>query len=331
MKKSGFNIVDIFCGASGLSTGFSKEGFEILLGIDYFDSALKTFKNNHKEASILNKDIRKITSEEIKKEIKNKKIHVLVGGPPCQGFSMAGKRQPNDPRNSLFKEYVRFVKELNPEIFLMENVRGLLSMKNEEGREVINIILNEFKKIKDYNIELYNINTADYGVPQKRNRIFVIGYKKKYAFTFPKQSHSKIKKNELKKWVGLRKIILPKEKVEKKYFFSQRLIDGFLRRERENKKRGLGFGWKFLDDNEPSSTISARYYKDGAEALVRYDNSFKEGSIRRLTPKECALIQSFPKSFKFYGSDNEVYKQIGNAVPPKMAQAIAKSIYKTLS
>ena len=93
----------------------------------------------------------------------------------------------------------------------------------------------------------------------------------------------------------------------------------------------MGFGWQFLKSDEPSYTISARYYKDGAEALVKYNNLFREGSIRRLTPKECSLIQSFPKSFKFEGSDNEIYQQIGNAVPPKMSQAIAKSIKKALS
>ena len=330
MKKK-FNVVDIFCGASGLSTGFSKEEFNVLLGVDFFDSALKTFEKNHSNSQTLNKDIQKVTGKEIKKIIGNKKIDIIIGGPPCQGFSMAGKRQPNDPRNSLFMEYVRLVGELNPEIFIMENVRGLLSMKNEKGELVKDIILNEFKKIKKYKIELHRVNTANYGIPQKRNRIFIIGFKKKYNFKFPKETHNQKGENGLKKWVGLKGILQKREKVDKKYFYSQKLIDGFLRREKMNKKRKVGFGWQFLNPDEPSCTISARYYKDGAEALVKYDDSFKEGSIRRLTPKECASIQSFPKSFKFEGSDNEIYQQIGNAVPPKMAQAIAKAIKKAFS
>jgi DNA (cytosine-5)-methyltransferase 1 len=325
------NVIDIFCGASGLSTGFSKKGFEVLLGVDFFESALKTFKRNHPDSKILNEDIRKISGDQIKNLIENKKIHVVVGGPPCQGFSMAGKRQPNDPRNSLFKEYVRLVKELNPEVFVMENVRGLLSMKNEKGEKVIDIILNEFQKIGRYKIKLYKVNTADYGVPEKRNRIFIIGCKKNYYFEFPNRIHNKDGSEGLKKWVDVKNILEEKEKINKKYFYSQRLIDGFLRREKNNKKNKMGFGWQFLNENEPSYTISARYYKDGAEALVRYDTSFKEGSIRRLTPKECALIQSFPKSFKFVGSENEIYQQIGNAVPPKMAEAIAKSIKSALN
>lgn len=331
MGKEELNVVDTFCGASGLSTGFSKAGFNILLGIDFFESALKTFKKNHPSSQTLNEDIRKVTYNKIKKLIGNKKVHVLIGGPPCQGFSMAGKRQPNDPRNSLFIEYVRLVKELNPDFFVMENVRGLLSMKNEGGKNVIDIILNEFQDIKKYTLELHKVNTADYGVPQKRNRIFIIGYKKNISFKFPDKTHNKKEEFGLKKWIGLKNILENKKKVDKKYFYSQKLINGFLRRQKENKKRNLGFGWKFLKEDEPSYTISARYYKDGAEALVKYDNSFKEGSIRRLTPKECALIQSFPKLFKFIGSENEVYQQIGNAVPPKMAFTIAKSIYNALS
>ncbi len=333
--KRRFNVIDIFSGCSGLSTGFSKENFNVLIGIDFFEGALKTFQKNHPNSKILNKDIKNVTGKEIRRLTDNKKIHVIVGGPPCQGFSMAGKRQPNDPRNSLFMEYIRLVKELNPDFFVMENVRGILSMKNENDENVIDIILKEFENIKEkgkikYNVELYRVNTADYGVPQKRNRIFIIGHKPKYRFSFPKKTHSG-KEEKLKKWVGLKDILIPKNKVDKKYFYSQRLIDGFIRREKKNKKRKVGFGWQFLNKNEPSTTISARYYKDGAEALVRYNNSYKEGSIRRLTPKECALIQSFPKSFRFEGTDNEIYLQIGNAVPPKMAQAIAKSIKSTLS
>jgi len=330
-----FNVIDIFSGCSGLSTGFSKENFNVLLGIDFFESALKTFQKNHPSSKIINKDIKSVSGEEIRRLTNNKKIHVIIGGPPCQGFSMAGKRQPNDPRNSLFMEYVRLVKELNPDFFVMENVRGILSMKNEKDEKVIDIILKEFENIREkgkkkYNIGLHRVNTADYGVPQKRNRIFIIGHKSKYKFSFPKKTHSEEGKG-LKKWVGLKDIIIPKSEVDKKYFYSQKLINGFIRREKKNKKRKMGFGWQFLNKNKPSTTISARYYKDGAEALVRYNTSYKEGSIRKLTPKECALIQSFPKSFKFEGMDNEIYLQIGNAVPPKMAQVIAKSIKSTLN
>lgn len=331
MKEKVLNVIDVFCGASGLSTGFSNAGFNVLLGIDIFENALKTFKKNHPNSQILNEDINGVTGNKIRKLIGNKKIHVVVGGPPCQGFSMAGRRQPNDPRNSLFKEYVRLVNELDPDIFVMENVRGLLSMKNTDGKKVIDIILDEFRKNKKYKVELYKVNTADYGVSEKRNRIFIIGHKKNYCFNFPDKTHNKEGNYGLKKWVGLKKILLPKNKVDKKYFYSQKLIDGFLRREKRNKERGIGFGWRFLDKEKPSYTISARYYKDGAEALVKYDDSFKEGSIRRLTPKECALIQSFPRQFKFEGTENEIYKQIGNAVPPKMANIIAKSIKESLS
>jgi len=323
------NVLDLFCGAGGMSQGFKSEGFNILLGIDFNKSAINTFSKNHKESKTLCEDLTKVSKKQIIKEIGNKKIDVIVGGPPCQGFSMAGKRIPSDPRNSLFKEYLRVVKEFKPKIFVMENVRGLLSMKDEKSKKVIDIILNEFKKIKEYNVNCYSINTADYGLPQTRPRIFIIGVKKKYQYTFPSPTHSRIlnKKNSLKKWNTIKNIILHKDKIPQKYFYSKRLIDGFRRREIKNKLRGIGFGWKFLDMDKPSSTISARYWKDGAEALIKYNDK----EIRKLTPKECALIQTFPKKFKFLGNEREVYQQIGNAVPVMMAKVIAKSIKSLFS
>ena len=331
MVKKRFGVLDLFCGAGGLSSGFEGENFDILLGIDFFKSSLDTFQANHPNSKTLFEDISKVGYKDIKKIIGNKKIDVIIGGPPCQGFSMAGKRQPNDPRNSLFREYLRLIKEIKPTAFVMENVRGLLSMKNENGKLVKDIILEEFESLKDYKVELKSVNTANYGVPQRRQRIFFVGIKRKYSFEFPKETHNQKGELGLKKWANLKKIILKKEKVPKKYFYSKKLIEGFKRRERKNKERKMGFGWQFLDLEKPSYTISARYWKDGAESLVKYDNSFKEGSIRMLTPKECALIQSFPKAYKFKGTEKEIYQQIGNAVPPLMAKNISKSIYKALS
>ena len=128
--KVGGVVVDLFCGAGGLSTGFEKAGFKVAMGIDYNQKATDTFLANHKKSVVLCKDMTKITSKEILNSIGTDSIDIVIGGPPCQGFSMAGKRQPNDPRNSLFMEYLRIVKGLEPKVFLMENVKGILSMKN---------------------------------------------------------------------------------------------------------------------------------------------------------------------------------------------------------
>lgn len=320
-----FNAVDLFCGAGGLSIGLENAGFNVLAGIDSNEDAINTFKKNHKNAKGLCKDMTKVTSREVKLLCKNKKIHLIAGGPPCQGFSMAGKRVPNDPRNSLFKEFLRLVKDIKPDVCVMENVRGLLSMKTFKGKKVIDVILDEYRKL-NYHAEVHSINTANYGVPQKRFRIFIIARKKRIKFTFPKATHSENgfdeTGNKIKQWNSIEKILTPKKDVELNYFYSPKLIKGFKRRERKNKERGMGFGWKFSDIKKPSSTISARYYKDGAESLIKYS----ENEIRMLTAQECASIQSFPKSFKFLGSKNSTYRQIGNAVPPLMGKQLGLSI-----
>jgi DNA (cytosine-5)-methyltransferase 1 len=326
--KRALTVVDLFCGAGGLSTGFRKAGFRTVLGIDKDKRAIETFIVNHPESKAIQEDMTKINGTDILKATELNEIDVIVGGPPCQGFSMAGKRRPNDPRNSLFREYLRLVRELKPKAFVMENVKGLLSMKNNKNEKVIDIILEEFRKLEEYNVQLHRVNTADYGVPQKRQRIFIVGTKRGYSFTFPLPTHSKCpSKDGLKKWVPIKSIILDKKQVPEKYFYSDKLIRGFRRRENENKKRGFGFGWQFNNLNSPSYTISARYWKDGAESLIAYDKK----NIRMLTPQECAAVQSFPADYEFKGGEREIYIQIGNAVPPGMAQKIADSLKASLT
>lgn len=320
-------IIDLFCGAGGLSSGFQLAGFKTILGVDNNARAIETFLANHTHSKAICNDMRNVTAQEIINKMEKQSVDVIVGGPPCQGFSMAGNRDPNDPRNSMFKEYVKVVDAIRPKIFVMENVRGLLSMKNKRGENIIDIIMNEFNKLKDYDVKYYPVNSADYGVPQRRRRVFIIGVKRGYSFKFPDKTHSKESEEGLKRWVGVGEVILKRKDIPEKYFYSEKLIKGFLRRERENKKKGVGFGWQFNKLDQPSYTLSARYWKDGAESLIKYD----ESTIRMLTPVECALIQSFPKNYVFKGNEREVYTQVGNAVPPLMAAAIAKSIKSALN
>jgi DNA (cytosine-5)-methyltransferase 1 len=215
----------------------------------------------------------------------------------------------------------------------MENVPGILSMKTASGEDVKNIICDEFKKL-GYKIKGPEILlAADYGVPQKRKRVFFTGTKFEKSFYFPpQQTHIKnsilpIIKPKPKQWVGVGKILLPKSQVEKSFFHSPKMIAGFISRREKNRAKGNGFGWQILTPENPSYTVSARYWKDGSDALVKYPDS----SIRMLTPLECARIQSFKDSFKFCGSKRDIYTQIGNAVPPLLARAIAKEIKKLLS
>lgn len=315
MKKRPPEVIDLFCGAGGLSEGFRQAGFKSILGVDHDKAALETFAENHIYAKTICGNISEITSEEIAKKIKKKRIDLVIGGPPCQGFSMAGRRNPHDPRNILVQQFLRVVKDFKPKFFVIENVHGFKSMKDKDGRLVMDIV-KELAKESGYHIEPHLLNSKDYSVAQKRRRMFLIGSKKKNL-------NLKIKKT---KEVVVGELLLPKEDIASTYFYSQRLIDGFLRRAKRNKELGRGYGWQFLKMNDQSYTISARYYKDGCEALVKYDDKFKPGSIRKLTEKECARIQSFSDSYKFVSGKIKTYKQIGNAVPPKMAKAVAKAI-----
>jgi DNA (cytosine-5)-methyltransferase 1 len=329
-KENALNVIDLFCGAGGMSEGFQQAGYNVVLGIDHIERFVDTFKKNHKKAKGIVGDIRKLSVDQIKKEIKNKKVDVIVGGPPCQGFSMAGRRDPKDPRNSLFMEYVRIVNGLNPKIFVMENVRGMLSMKTAKGERVLDLIEEEFKKI-GYKIKYQVLTASDYGVPQKRQRLIIIGTNTKRAITHPQPSHSEkpyitLDGKKILPWKGVSSVILDKQEVDKSFFHSQRMIEGFRRRKEKHLSKGNGFGAQFLKMDKPSYTISARYWKDGSDALVKYSDD----EIRMLTPLEAARIQSFPDDYEFVGSKKEVYTQIGNAVPPLLGKAIGEHIKKFL-
>ena len=324
-------VVDLFCGAGGLSKGFETASFKILLGVDHCKDCCKTFASNHKKTEVICDDIRRVSIGRIREAIGNSAVDVVIGGPPCQGFSMAGRRDPHDPRNSLFREFVRLVDGLQPKWVLMENVTGLLVMTTSKGKDVSDIIENELKKT-GYEVQRRILLAADYGVPQKRKRVFFMGNRDGVPVSWPRPTHSSIPEqtsldgSSPKKWVSVDHVLLPKEKVGKTYFRSKRMIEGFRNRKARNLANNKGFGWQILRLDEPSFTLSARYWKDGSDALVKYS----ENEIRMLTERECARVQSFSDDYEFFGSKREVYKQIGNAVPPLLAKALASEISKRL-
>jgi len=311
VTKTNRIVIDLFCGAGGLSEGFRKEGFKTILAIDNNPRALETFSKNHPESKTICIDVSKLTPEILIKEIKNRKIDLIIGGPPCQGFSTAGKRDPNDPRNALVKNFLNLVSKIKPKGFVIENVPGLLSMKTKKGVKTIQLI-EKMAESAGYKISINLLNAEDYSVPQRRRRVFIIGCKNKKIDVM----QSKREK------VPVGKILIPEKEIPASYFYSKERILGAIKRRENNRRKGLGFGWQFLDPKKPSYTIRARYYKDGSEALVKYSND----KIRMLTPEECAAIQSFPSSYKFVGGKIQKYIQVGNAVPPKLAQVVAKSI-----
>lgn len=189
-------IIDLFAGCGGLSQGFKMAEFDVVGFVEFWEPAIDTHLANFPNCSLLGKDITKISNDEIMDFISlNGKISGIVGGPPCQGFSTMGKRDNKDPRNSLFKEFLRFVKVIEPDFFLMENVKGLLSSKMSNGKKVIDVIISEFSKL-GYQTNFQLLNSAEYGVPQIRERVFIFGSKSgtinKPKITNTKQSYVSI-------------------------------------------------------------------------------------------------------------------------------------------
>ena len=174
------NIIDLFAGCGGLSLGFEMAGFNVVLAIEKDEWAAETYKNNHPKTKVIVDDI--INIQNLKNLLPNSlKIDGIIGGPPCQGFSLSGNRDKNDPRNNLFMEFVRFVNYYKPKFFVMENVTGILSMKTKENKLVKDLILNEYKKT-GYNVKICKLNAALYGVPQSRIRIAFIGIRNDIKF-----------------------------------------------------------------------------------------------------------------------------------------------------
>ena len=325
-------VVDLFCGAGGMSKGLEMAGFEVLMGIDVEPVFIETYKTNHLTAAEKSFafDIRHISGAYIKQELTNKTINLIAGGPPCQGFSLAGKRDPNDPRNALFMSFVRIVNDIQPEWFVTENVPGLLSMVTAKGDSVSDLIISEFEHI-GYRVKQFKLLAADYGVPQKRKRIFFIGNRLGKPIKLPTPTHAKTATQTLiggriEKWVPVRACLLPESEIPKVYYHSEKMIEGFKKRKERNRQLGKGWGWQKLDLDQPSYTITAQYGKDGGAAVVPLVN----GRTRMLTERECARVQSFPDDYIFHGSKKNVYTQIGNAVPPLVAKAVGISILKYL-
>ena len=168
-----YKIIDLFAGCGGLSTGFEMNNFEVLLALEKDDWASQTYKKNHPNTIVITGDITQV-DDPLSLLPNNKEIDGIIGGPPCQGFSLSGKRDKKDPRNSLFMDFIRFVKAYRPKFFMMENVPGILSMETQKGEKVVDLIFSEYKKA-GYNAKYFVLNAADYGVPQSRHRVIFIG------------------------------------------------------------------------------------------------------------------------------------------------------------
>jgi len=315
-------VLDLFCGCGGMSKGLTDAGLNIIAGIDIWDKAISNYKKNYTHNAVC-ADLTKLPPELLSKtyNINANSIDIIVGGPPCQSFSMAGRRDKNDPRNSLFMEYVKYLNYFNPKGFIMENVIGILSKKTENNEKVIDIIMTQLSN--NYNCVVCKLYASDFEVPQNRRRVIIIGIRKDLNI-LPKEPETIL---EADKRIPVKTTLLKKEDVDKSYYLSKIAIEGIKNKKKKSLERGAGFGAQFLDLEKPSFTIPARYYKDGYDALVKYSDT----EIRRLTVLELKRIQSFPDNYILEGSKRDVIMQIGNAVACRFAYHLGKYMIKLLS
>lgn len=324
------NFISLFTGAGGLDIGFKEAGYNCILASDIMPQAKETFNENYPDIPFILNDIRLISIDEIKSKIGDKSIDVIIGGPPCQGFSNMGNKNSADPRNFLFENYVKIVDEIQPKCFLFENVKGLCTMF--EGR-FFDKVVNSFLKI-GYNIFYSLIDSSNYGVPQKRERIIIFGTKINRPFYFP--LHNSNSFGNIKSFKNVGEAI--NDLVEKDTSFPNHIPlnhnEIVVRRyelipeggklpkpellPEEIRRKNFGNTYTRLHRNEISSTIVP-----GNNALPVHPNL-----NRSLTPREAARIQTFPDSFIFKGDRRSQCILVGNAVPPLLAAKLAESVKK---
>jgi DNA (cytosine-5-)-methyltransferase len=322
-------VISLFSGAGGLDLGFEEAGFEIEWANEFDKSIWETYEKNHNNY-LDKRDIRKIPLNEIPE------CDGIIGGPPCQSWSEAGAcKGINDDRGKLFYEFIKILKDKKPKFFVAENVSGMLAEKHKGA------VQNFIKMFKEagYDVNLYLVNAADYGVPQDRKRVFYIGFREdlNIKFGFPKPLAKKV---NLREAIGdLQDTAIPALEKNK--------TNGVYCKFPNNEYMTGGFSTIYMSRNrvrswdEQSFTIQAggRHAPIHPQApkmifVEKNKREFvkgKEDLYRRLTVRECARIQTFPDSFKFYYTDvADGYKMVGNAVPVKLANIVANAIKNSL-
>ena len=298
-------FIDIFAGCGGMSKGFEQAGFTCLGFVEFWQPAIDTHLKNC-EGELIGKDILKVENLEIERF--KGKVQVLIGGPPCQGFSMAGKRDPNDTRNRLFLEFVRFLKIISPEYFVMENVQGIGSMMNPDAKSVLEEIFGYFKRA-GYRVDVKVLDSSNYCVPEKRKRAIFIGNRIGKDNVFP----------------GFKGKIFLKEVLTLPYEENKDMQHIY-----EQKEKKENYKFSHVKEGQNYGVFRSNFVKfkmDGfARTITKSGRYIHPVYNRIMSVREVARIQSFPDEFVFAGSINQMYQQIGNAVPVKMAEAIAQEI-----
>jgi DNA (cytosine-5)-methyltransferase 1 len=313
-----YKIASFFAGCGGSDLGllggfdfldnhYTKNPIEIVYANDIDKDAVVTYRHNFGEHITCN-DIRNIQPSDLPE------FDILVGGFPCQTFSMIGQRKGlDDPRGELYYEMTRILKAKKPLAFIGENVKGLVNLRKGA---IFQQIISDFESV-GYNVAWKILNASNYGIPQKRERVFIVGFRKDLStsFKFPEPSN----------------ILVPLGKVvqlnfDDKYIFSERAVQGL-----KNSNKAFNKG-RVQNLDAPSNTINSHLAKvslNGTDPVLAID--IEKDIYRRFTPLEAARIQSFPDTFEFPVSEYQAYKQIGNAIPPVLMWQVTKEIIKTLS
>lgn len=367
-----FKTIDLFSGAGGITEGFRKAGYVCLCANDIDEEAKHTFTFNHPNVPFLLKDIREVQPEDLLNisGCDLNEVDVMTGGPPCQGFSLAGQRLSDDPRNLLFREYIRIAKAIKPKVIFFENVYGLLSMQNGK---VLQAILSEFKDI-GYHCKYSIVNAADYGVPQSRPRFVLVGTRINAEISFPLPTHTAqndgqlcLLGSELLPYVSVEEAIMNLPIVDQGEGVEEDFVElasstPFQIERVGNRNPGKIYNHRAT---KHSKTVQDRYamipqgcnnsvlppeIRTKKQNAYKLDLKFPSRTVtcnfrtdlihptmnRGLTVREAARLQSFDDDYYFFGNLTRKAKwltqddQVGNAVPPLLAYAFAKHIAETL-
>lgn len=336
---SHYRVIDCFCGAGGLSLGFERLGFEVAYAFDFAADTIKTYKNNpnHHHGPAFVRDIHDVCKASIEADLGHElgAVDVIIGGPPCQGFSVQRRGGNEDPRNELVLEYVRLVKELKPHIFVMENVGGILS---ERGKPFVKALFNNLTAA-GYSIQQKKLLASDYGVPQDRTRVIIVGELTnghRTTFTYPEKisGPKKTVREAITDLMHKDETTVANHRSDKLSAINLKRIQAItegqgrdsLPEELQLECHKNNSSHRHLDTygrmawDQPAPTITARF------------DSFSRGRFghpvldRTITLREGARLQTFPDDFVFLGTKVEIAKQIGNAVPPLLAEHIAAQV-----
>lgn len=317
-----YKVVSLFAGCGGCDQGivggftfnnkeYARLPFELVYALDIDQKALNTHKLNFECSTIECGNICDIPSDDIPAH------DVLIGGFPCQSFSTVNPtKDPFDDRANLYKQMVRIAKDKQPKVFIAENVKGLMTLHKGE---IFKRVCEAFEEA-GYTLAFKLLNAANFGVPQKRERVILVGFRNdlKTKFEFPNETNND-------NWIPL-SVAVPKLAInESKYYFSERAVQG-MKNAKNNMKRGLA-----QKLTEPCLTVTSHLAKvslNSRDPVLLVDP--EKELYRRFTPREAARIQSFPDTFQFAGSETDAYRQIGNAVPPVLFWNIANQVAKQL-